>query len=414
MKKIVTLLLAFVLVASIFAGCGGAKEETASGLKVAVLEGACKADTWKQVCNAFTETTGIEVQLTVCKDTNELAAVNADVVHTGSASDLVDKFVKDNKLHDLSGVLGATIPGESVKVVDKIADGFLDSTVTMPNDDGKTYAAPVFYSPWALYYNARLFEIRRWDVPTTWDDMWILAEKALAEGIYLFAYYETEDMVSFMTALMYSIGGADFYNAVVSGDDGVWDSKEGRNFVKILDKLAKYTHPEFKGLDDSQADKKQHLVVHQEALFVPNHTGVTTEMLMATQSISNGTFAWGVMALPAVSYDDAPYSYSTVEQICIPADAVMKAEAEQFVAFMYSNKAAQILAAKSAVQPIKGISTIVDSGAKWLYTLYDDGAKAALGNGTIAPTLIESFNQMVDGTIKSSDYIENAKAAAAQ
>ena len=126
-----------MLAAGIFAGCGGAKEETASGLKVAVLKGACSADAWKQVCNAFTEETGIEVQLAVCKDANELAAVNADVVYAGSASDLVDKFVKENKLHDLGGVLEASIPGESVKVVDKITDGFLDSTVTMPNDDGK-------------------------------------------------------------------------------------------------------------------------------------------------------------------------------------------------------------------------------------------------------------------------------------
>ena len=150
------------------------------------------------------------------------------------------------------------------------------------------------------------------------------------------------------------------------------------------------------------------------ALFVPNHTGVTTEMLMATQSISNGTFNWGMMALPGVGYDEARYSYCTVEDIWIPADAEMKAEAEQFIAFMYSDEAAQILAAKSAVQPIKGISAIVDSSAKWLHTLFDDGAKAALGNGKIAATLIDSFNQMVDGTIKSSEYIENAKAAAAQ
>ena len=414
MKKIVTVLLAFVLVASIFAGCGGAAEESKSGLKVAALEGTCGEDAWKQVCKAFTEKTGVEVQLTVYKNANELASVKADVVHSGSASDLVEKLVKDKKLHDLSGVLEATIPGENVKVADKIENGFLESAVTMPYGDGKTYVAPVFYSPWALYYNARLFEIKRWDVPTTWDDMWVLADKALAENIYLFAYYETEDMVSFLSALMYSIGGADFYNAVVNGKEGVWDSKEGRNFVKILDKLAKYTHPEFKGLDDSQTDKKQHLVMHQEALFVPNHTGITTEMLMATQSISNGTFNWGLMALPGVGYDEARYSYCTVEDIWIPADAEMKAEAEQFIAFMYSDEAAQILAAKSALQPIKGMSSIVDSSAKWLHTLFDDGAKAALGNGKIAATLIDSFNQMVDGTIKSSEYIENAKAAAAQ
>ena len=126
-------------------------------------------------------------------------------------------------MYELNNVLASTIPGETVTVADKIANGFLDSAVTMPYGDGKTYAAPMFYSPWALFYNARLFEVNRWDIPTTWDDMWVLAEKALAENIYLFAYYEAEDMAAFMCALMYSIGGADFYNAVVNGEDGVWD-----------------------------------------------------------------------------------------------------------------------------------------------------------------------------------------------
>ena len=36
------------------------------------------------------------------------------------------------------------------------------------------------------FYNAGLFEEKGWEVPTTWDEMWELGDKALEEGIYLF------------------------------------------------------------------------------------------------------------------------------------------------------------------------------------------------------------------------------------
>ena len=227
MKKLIAILLAVVSVLGLFAGCGGGASTggngTKDGLKVAVLEETYGADVWEQVCDAFETQTGISVDLTVGKNLEELVSSNPDVVHSGGASDVTEQLIKDKKLYELNNVLASTIPGETVTVADKIANGFLDSAVTMPYGDGKTYAAPMFYSPWALFYNARLFEVNRWDIPTTWDDMWVLAEKALAENIYLFAYYEAEDMAAFMCALMYSIGGADFYNAVVNGEDGVWD-----------------------------------------------------------------------------------------------------------------------------------------------------------------------------------------------
>ncbi len=36
----------------------------------------------------------------------------------------------------------------------------------------------MFYGPCGLFYNAGLFEEKGWDVPTTWDEMWALGDKA--------------------------------------------------------------------------------------------------------------------------------------------------------------------------------------------------------------------------------------------
>lgn len=414
MKKIVTVLLAFVLVASIFAGCGGAAEESKSGLKVAALEGTCGEDAWKQVCKAFTEKTGVEVQLTVYKNANELASVKADVVHSGSAFNVTEQLIKDKKLYELNNVLASTIPGETVTVADKIEDGFLDSSLTMPYGDSKTYLAPVFYSPYGLFYNAGMFSEKRWGVPGTWDEMWVLADTALDEGIYLFSYPTTEHLESFMCALIYSIGGPDFYNAVADGDEGVWDTKEARNLTKILEKLAKYTHPATASQANSQNyTKNQLLVMENEAIFMPNSTYVTSEMLMEEQSFTHN-FGWGMTTLPAASVDSAAYSYCAIEQIWIPADAEKKSEAEQFIAFLYSDEAAKLFAAKGAIQPIKNSSSIVDSSAKRYYSLFDNGAKAALGGSAANSVLADSFGKLVDGTIKAGELLTTVKAAGAQ
>ena len=50
--------------------------------------------------------------------------------------------------------------------------------MTNPYGDGKTYLAPMFYSPCGLFYNAGLLEEKGWDVPKTWDEMWELGDKA--------------------------------------------------------------------------------------------------------------------------------------------------------------------------------------------------------------------------------------------
>lgn len=101
---------------------------------------------------------------------------------------MTETFIKDNGILDITDVLDMTVPGEDVKVKDKIAGGFTDSSLTNPYGDGKTYLAPMFYSPCGLFYNAGLLEEKGWEVPATWDEMWELGDKAKAEGISLFTY----------------------------------------------------------------------------------------------------------------------------------------------------------------------------------------------------------------------------------
>ena len=38
-------------------------------------------------------------------------------------------------------------------------------------NDGKVYAIPVDYYPWAVFYRKSVFEDKGYTVPTTWDDL---------------------------------------------------------------------------------------------------------------------------------------------------------------------------------------------------------------------------------------------------
>lgn len=218
MRKVLALVLVLAMALSLAActtdGQNG-DDATAQTIKVAAIETAYGTEMWQQVCDAFTEVTGIEVELVTDKNLEDVigpsmkAGDYPDVIHlaTGREDALTETFIKDNNLVDITDVLSMTVPGEEAKVSDKIAGGFTETSLTNPYGDGKTYLAPMFYSPCGLFYDAGLFDEKGWTVPTTWDEMWELGDKALAEGIYLFTYPTTGYFDAFFYALMYSVGG---------------------------------------------------------------------------------------------------------------------------------------------------------------------------------------------------------------
>lgn len=188
MKKLVSIFLVLTLMTSSFVGCAK-KDTTDAGtattpeatsapaqeeqnetaaeapqqdvtIKVAAIETAYGVDMWTKVCDAFTAKTGIKVELTTDKTLEDVIGAQMkagdypDVVHlaTGRPAGLTETLIKENALEDITDVLSMTVPGEDKKVSDKIAGGFTESTLANPYNDGKTYMAPMFYSPCGLFY----------------------------------------------------------------------------------------------------------------------------------------------------------------------------------------------------------------------------------------------------------------------
>ena len=445
MKKIIAMLLCLAMALSLVA-CGGSSAPAATEapkadapgadapaadapaaepvtIKVAAIETAYGSQVWVDVAAAFEAETGIKVELTTDKNLEDVLSGPMqngefpDVVHlaTGRPAGLTEQLVKANALHPLTNALSLTIPGESVKVSDKIAGGFTDNNIVAPYGDGVTYRAPMFYSPCGLFYNAKLFEDKGWAVPTTWDEMWALGETAKAEGIYLFTYPTAGYYDAFMFALMNAIGGPDFFNAITTYQEGAWDSENGKTLLNILDKLASYTHPSTPAQANNQDfTKNQQMAMNGSALFMPNGTWITGEMADYAATLDN--FAWGMTAVPAAG--TAPYSFCWFEQAWIPAGAEHIAEAEQFVAFLYSDKAAEIFASAGAMQPILGIADMLEGENAMFYSIYDNGAKAAMGGFAafseipgvdVSGTFFAPIDSLVAGTITIDDYAELVK-----
>ncbi len=460
MKKVLSMLLVGALTATTLAGCGGneqapaaeapsaaeekeevkaeAPEETpeeapeeapAEGatITVAAIETAYGSQMWQDVCAAFTEQTGINVELITDKNLEDVIGPSMqagdfpDVIHlaTGREKALTETFIKDQNIVDITDVLSMTVPGESAKVGDKIAGGFTETSLTNPYGDGKTYLAPMFYSPCGLFYNAGLFEEKGWEVPTTWDEMWVLGDEAAAEGIALFTYPTTGYFDAFFYALMYSVGGADFFDQATNYAEGVWDTEEAKTCFEIVTKLASYTEKTTPAqANDQDFTKNQQLVLDNKALFMPNGTWIVGEMAEAPRADG---FQWGMTALPAVTAGGDGYSYTWFEQAWIPGGAQHQDEAKQFVAFLYSDTACEIFAGAGAIQPVLNIAEKLEGDNQMFYSIYDKGAKAAMGNfaaydsATVGVSNREVWfdpvNSLVSGNMTEQEWVDGIKAA---
>ena len=97
---------------------------------------------------------------------------------------------------------------------------------------------------------------------------------------------------------------------------------------------------------------------------MPNGTWVIGEMADAPRADG---FKWGFTALPAVNEGGDRYSYTYFEQLWIPAGGrATRTAAKQFVAFLYSDEAAEIFAKAGAIQPIVGIADKLEGDNKML------------------------------------------------
>ncbi|MGL5646562.1 MAG: carbohydrate ABC transporter substrate-binding protein [Clostridium sp.] len=393
-------------------GDSGAKEEKV--LKIAAFKGGYGKEYWEELKANFEKNNeGVTVELTVEENLEEVirpqiqAGNVPDLVYlaTNRKDALTETFIKEEAVHDLSGVLDKTVPGENVKVKDKILPGFLDTSATNPYSDGKTYLAPLFYSPTGLFFNKKLFEEKGYKVPETWDEMFALGDKAKKDGISLFAYPTSGYFDGVMASLLAGSGGIEGFNKAMAYEKDFWNSKEAKQALDIVGKMKSYLEPTVVANANPQGFKNnQQLVLDNKALFIPNGSWLPGEMEDAPRAKG---FEWGFTAYPSFEKGGDSYSYNFLEQMYIPKEAKNKELAEDFMAYMYSDEAVKIIGEKAkAVVPVKGSIDLAKSGLTELQVellgIFDRGAKPVMGT-FVATKPVEgvNFTDVYMGTIDS-------------
>lgn len=449
MKKAISTVLAFGMSLSMLTACGGAtssstaastaaSESTAAStstsaaatgtgdyagqtLKVAAIETAYGAEMWQQIADGFEAKTGATVELTTDKNLEDVidpqmkAGNFYDVVHlaAGREKALPETMLKENAIEEVTDVLSMNVLGEDITVGEKIIPGFTGNLTTNPYSDDRVFMMPMFYGPCGLFYNKANFTEGGGDLelPTTWDEFFALADQT---DIPLFTYPVAGYLDAFTYALIAEIGGQDFFNKALQYDETVWSSPEMDKMFEILGKLAENTNDATTGYaNNDNFTKNQQMILDNEALFMPNGNWVIGEMADAPRAEG---FEWGFMALPAVEEGGDRYSYTFFEQSWIPAGAENKELAKVFLTYLYSDEAAEIFAASGAVQPITGMTDKLSDDNKVYYSVYDNGAKAAIGTfATTAPVegvnIKEDVCFTMDSVVNGTKTVDDWKAA---
>ena len=447
MKKAISSVLALGMSLSMLTACGGAASSSAAAstagsastatstsaaatgtgdyagqtLKVAAIETAYGAEMWQQIVDGFEAKTGATVELTTDKNLEDVidpqmkARNFYDVVHlaAGREKALPETMLKENAIEEVTDVLGMNVLGEDVTVGEKIIPGFTGNLTTNPYGDDRVFMMPMFYGPCGLFYNKANFTEGggELELPTTWDEFFALADKT---DIPLFTYPVAGYLDAFTYALMAEVGGQDFFNKALQYDEAVWSSPEMDKMFEILGKLAENTNEATTGYaNNDNFMKNQQMILDNEALFMPNGNWVIGEMADAPRADG---FEWGFMALPAIEEGGDRDSYTFFEQSWIPAGAENKELAKVFLTYLYSDEAAEIFAASGAVQPITGMTDKLSDDNKVYYSVYDNGAKAAIGTfATTAP--VEGVNIKddvcftMDSVVNGTKTVDDWKAA---
>lgn len=407
-----------LLATSLSGGLTVSAQETVE-LDFAAIETAYGSDMWPEIIEAYKEVNP-DVNITLTQE-KELESAITPRMQVGDYPDVVmlalnreqalpETLIKDKAIANISDILQRTIPGEEVTVEEKLLEGFTDSTSTNPYNDGDTYLMPMFYSPTGLFYNEGLFEEQGWELPETWDEMFALGESLTDQS--LFTYPVSGYLDTFFFSAINSAGGPDLFAKAMSYDPEAWSSPEMTQIFELLGRLAEHTEPTtVANANPTDFTRNQQLLLDNKALFMPNGSWVVGEMAEAPRA---DNFKWAMAPIPKVNEDSDRYAYTFIEHIWIPTAAENPEAAKDFIAFLYSDTAAEIFLKHGAVQPIKGITDKLDEEKKIFYTIYENGdvlpamggfvAVDAIPGVDLGGTLYGTYDAVVAGDVSVEDW----------
>lgn len=248
LKKFGALVLAMSMATSLLAGCGQ-KEETNTAPEADAAEGTetasaetegtiepCEIEFWHYM------TGDLETTLTELTDefnsTNEYG-ITVKLVNQGNASDLQSKLTTNaaaGTLPDLAQAYNnwfTEYVQEVVPLDDFVANDFdnYEDIVSSYRDENSEYGfitgLPFNKSTYLYFYNKTMFDELGLEAPKTWDDLYTIGEKIMAEKELASLGYD--DRAGMIEALVKQAG-----SEYVTADGVQFDNEQGQAAVTLM------------------------------------------------------------------------------------------------------------------------------------------------------------------------------------
>jgi multiple sugar transport system substrate-binding protein len=198
---------------------------------------------------AFTTATGIAVKMnTVDHSTFQNQIAN----YLGGKPDTAYTWFSGFRMKFFADK-GLTAPIDDVwaKVKGNFTEGFGQSVI---GNDGKAYAIPTDYYPWAVFYRKSLFADKKYTIPKTWDELKALCTKMQTDGLTPIAFADKQGWPAMGTfdILNLRLNGYDFHVGLMAGKEKWTDPKVTAVFEKWKE-IIPFQAKDYAGLDWTDA-----------------------------------------------------------------------------------------------------------------------------------------------------------------
>ncbi len=336
MKKILSILIALMMMVSLFAGCSDEQQEEVEGEQNAIIvESVNKYITavvydrgedeayWNEIKDAFESANqGVTVTLVLTKDAGYevreriLGGNSPDFVYLPSdeESGVTEALIKDKAMLALTDV-ELSAPA-----------GLFENKVCKPYEDKVSYIAPLFLEEKGLIYNKELLEDNGFSVPKTWEDFISIAEGCKNKNFSFFTYAgaEPDEFTDIFAAALVPEIGAEEMNKILSYDKEAWNNEKIKTFIEKMEAIK--TLVVSGSSTKTKADVKEALE-SGKVLFI---SGTESEL----KELNKDGEKYAICAYPGLS--SGQIKTVSFSEMYIPVEAKEPELAKEFMKFIYS------------------------------------------------------------------------------
>ncbi len=348
MKKILSILLAIMMMITVFAGCSDEKtegqpenpnagenegeivfESLNKTITAVVYDRGEDKEYWEGVVAEFEKANaGVTVNLILTEDA---AYEVRDRILAGNSPDFV--FLPSD---EESGVTEALIKDKAMLALtdvenDSLApNGAFENNICKPYEDGIAYIAPVFFEKTGLIYNTEILSENGFSVPKTWEDFVAIAKACENKNFAFFSYAgaEPDEFVDIFAAALVPEIGAEEMNKLLSCDEEAWKNEAVTTFVEKIESITKLVAS---GSSTKSKNDVKDLLESGKVLFV---SGTEADL----EELNKDGEKYAICAYPALS--GSVTEIVSFSEMYIPIEAKEPELAKEFIRSIYSSMSA--------------------------------------------------------------------------